>query len=67
MFTQGLTLSERVGNRAGFQPLAESVIQAPLKLSMPHGWLGQSLAGKVIPTINERPSCVEAFNDPAYW
>lgn len=53
--------------KAGFQALPESVIQAPLKLSMPEGWLGQSLTEDPIPAINECPSCVQAFNDPVYW
>ena len=50
-----------------FQALSENVIQAPLKLLMPEGWLGQSLTEEPIPTIKDRPTCVEAFNDPAYW
>lgn len=54
-------------SRVGFQALPESVIQAPWKLSMPQGWLGQSLTGSAIPAINERPSCVKEFNNPAYW
>ena len=54
-------------SRVGFQALSENVIQAPLKLSMPFGWLGQSLTGEPIPTINDRPICVKEFNDPAYW
>ncbi len=54
-------------SRVGFQALSEDVIQAPLKLSMPEGWLGQSLTGEPIPTINGRPECVKAFNDPVYW
>jgi len=54
-------------SKVGFKPLSENVIQAPLKLLMPEGWLGQSLTGKPIPTIKERPTCVEEFNDPAYW
>jgi len=54
-------------SKVGFQSLSENVIQAPLKLSMPFGWLGQSLTGEPIPTINERPVCVQAFNDPVYW
>ena len=53
--------------KVGFEPLSENVIQAPRKLSMPIGWLGQSLTGEPIPTINERPACVEEFNDPVYW
>jgi predicted N-acetyltransferase YhbS len=53
--------------KVGFRPLPEDTIQAPLTLSMPEGWLGQSLTGAPIPTINDRPRCVEAFNDPVYW
>ncbi len=54
-------------SKVGFKVLPENVIQAPLKLSMPFGWLGQSLTGKPIPIIHERPACVEEFNDPVYW
>lgn len=54
-------------SKVGFQPLSESVIQAPLNLSMPEGWLGCSLTGKDIPALNERPKCVKEFNDPIYW
>ncbi len=54
-------------SKVGFQSLSENVIQAPLKLSMPEGWLGQSLAEDKIPTIKERPACVKEFNDSAYW
>ncbi len=54
-------------SKAGFQTLSENVIQAPLKLSMPEGWLGQSLTEEPIPTINKRPICVKEFNDPVYW
>ena len=54
-------------SKVGFQALSENVIQAPLKLSMPFGWLGQSLTGEPIHTINERPHCVKEFNDPVYW
>jgi predicted N-acetyltransferase YhbS len=54
-------------SKAGFQPISESAIKAPLKLSMPEGWLGCSLTAETIPTINERPTCVKQFNDPVYW
>jgi putative acetyltransferase len=53
--------------KVGFKPLSESVLKAPLALSMPHGWLGQSLTQETIHTRAERPTCVEAFRDPAYW
>jgi predicted N-acetyltransferase YhbS len=54
-------------SKVGFQTLSENVIQAPLKLTMPQGWLGQSLTGDSVPVINECPTCVEEFNDPIYW
>jgi len=54
-------------SKVGFQTLPEDIIQAPLKLSMPEGWLGQSLTGEPIPANSERPGCVTAFNNPAYW
>lgn len=54
-------------SKVGFQELSENVIQAPLKLSMPFGWVGQSLTEEPIPTILERPACVAAFNDPRLW
>jgi len=54
-------------SKVGFQKIAEDIIKAPLKLSMPQGWLGQSLKGKSIPVIKNRPSCVKAFDNPAYW
>ncbi|MBW9260170.1 MAG: N-acetyltransferase [Candidatus Thiodiazotropha sp. (ex. Lucinisca nassula)] len=54
-------------SKVGFQALSENVIQAPLELSMPEGWLGCSLTGDVIPAITERPTCVKEFNDPIYW
>jgi putative acetyltransferase len=54
-------------SKVGFQPLSEKIIQAPLELSMPFGWLGQSLTGGPIQAIDERPVCVKAFNDPIYW
>ena len=57
----------RFYSKVGFQTLSVNVIQPPLALSMPIGWLGQSLTGNPIPTIKERPRCVKAFNDPVYW
>jgi len=54
-------------SKLGFKALSEQTIKAPLTLSMPFGWLGQSLTGESIPAISECPACVEAFNDPVYW
>lgn len=54
-------------SKVGFQALSEDVIQAPLPLSMPEGWLGQSLSGEAIPNLKSRPTCVREFDNPAYW
>jgi putative acetyltransferase len=54
-------------SKTGFQPLSEDVIQAPLSLSMPRGWLGQSLSGESIPVLKSRPTCVQEFDNPDYW
>ena len=54
-------------SKVGFEPLSEKLIQAPVKLSMPFGWQGQSLNGQPIPVMADRPTCVEPFKDPAYW
>jgi predicted N-acetyltransferase YhbS len=55
-------------SKVGFQPLSQNVIPAPFPLSMPQGWLGQSLSEeKPIPIIQERPTCVQPFQNPVYW
>lgn len=54
-------------SKVGFQLLSENTIQAPLKLSMPEGWLAQSLSEDQIPIIKEQPTCVQEFNNSIYW
>ena len=54
-------------SKVEFQALSENVVQAPLPLSMPEGWLGQPLSGEAIPILKSRPSCVQEFDNPVYW
>lgn len=54
-------------SKVGFQALSKDVIQAPLQLSMPEGWLGQSLSEGKIPILRSRPACVREFDNPDYW
>lgn len=54
-------------SKFGFEPLQQEVIQAPMELSMPFGWLGQSLTDEPIPEIRQRPTYVEELDDPQYW
>jgi len=53
--------------KTGFRALSEEVIRAPHPLSMPEGWLGQSLSGEDIPIQTCRPACVQEFADSAFW
>lgn len=53
--------------KSGFQPITEETARAPLPLSMPHGWLGQSLGGEGMTPIKGPSRCVSAFNKPELW
>lgn len=53
--------------KVGFQMVSEDVIQAPLPLSMPEGWLGHPLSRETFPVLKSRPACVQEFDNPAYW
>jgi len=54
-------------SKTGFRQITQEVAQAPFRLSMPEGWLGQSLSSRnELPLIG--PSrCVQALNKPVYW
>ena len=54
-------------SKVGFKPVKEETIQAPIQLTHPEGWLGQSLMSNSIDPIAGQPSCVKALNKPAYW
>lgn len=53
--------------KVGFQAITEECVKAPLKLSQPEGWLGQSLTGDSVSPIEGVPKCVEALNKQEYW
>jgi putative acetyltransferase len=54
-------------SKVGYAPITEDVIQPPLPLSSPEGWIAQSLGGTDIVPIKGKSYCVDAFNNPAYW
>jgi predicted N-acetyltransferase YhbS len=54
-------------SKVGFRNITENIIPAPFPLSIPQGWIGQSLQKKPLPIIKNRPTCVQAFNTPTYW
>ena len=54
-------------SKVGFSLIAEKVVKAPLKLTYPEGWLGQSLVSDEIKPIKGVSVCVEALNKPELW
>ena len=53
--------------RVGFHPINEVQIQPPLPLSVPRGWIGQSLTGGEMPILAGKPKCVPAMNRADVW
>lgn len=54
-------------SKTGFQKITEDQIRAPLDLSIPEWRLWQTLNEKSTLYIEGIPTCVEPFNNPAYW
>lgn len=53
--------------KVGFDNITEETVPAPLKLSYPEGWLGQSLIHDEITPIKGKSWCVPEFDNPIYW
>ena len=53
--------------KVGFEPVSEDRARAPLPLSQPIGWIGQSLSGGQLTPLKGPGTCVAALNDPALW
>jgi putative acetyltransferase len=53
--------------RVGFVPITEDKARAPLPLSLPHGWLGQSLTGEQMPVLRGPSTCVSALKRSDVW
>ncbi|MEP4038287.1 N-acetyltransferase [Pseudophaeobacter sp.] len=53
--------------KTGFRQITEEFAQAPLKLSFPEGWLGQSLSGAREQPLLGASCCVPALNKPELW
>ena len=54
-------------SKVGFSLIAEELVKAPLKLTYPEGWLGQSLVSDKIEPITGDSYCVKALNKPKLW
>lgn len=53
--------------RVGFVPITEDQARAPLPLSFPHGWIGQSLTEERMPALQGPSTCVSALNRSDVW
>ena len=53
--------------KIGFLPVTEQVAPPPFPLSMPIGWIGQSLHGAEIALLQGSCTCVSALKNPAIW
>ncbi|KQI69369.1 acetyltransferase [Loktanella sp. 3ANDIMAR09] len=53
--------------KTGFTPITEDFAKAPLPLSFPEGWLGQSLTVADQKPLVGPSSCVAALNNPDLW
>lgn len=53
--------------KVGFLPISAADIQAPLPLSRPEGWLGQSLTDQAIAPLKGASRCVAALDNPLFW
>ncbi|MDT0681617.1 N-acetyltransferase [Roseicyclus sp. F158] len=54
-------------SKVGFETITEEIARAPLPLSHPEGWLGQSLKTEALKPLQGAPTCVAPLNDPSLW
>ena len=54
-------------SKVGFSIITEKLVTAPLKLTYPEGWQGQSLVSDEIEPITGNSFCVKALNQPGLW
>lgn len=53
--------------RVGFVPVTTETVPAPLPLSMPQGWIAQSLTDAPLTPLAGPSVCVPALNRPEVW
>ena len=54
-------------SKVGFKQVSTDVAPPPLPLSMPYGWLAQSLSGPELEPLSGPSRCVAGLNKPAIW
>lgn len=69
---QGVDVAVTYGDPAyygqiGFRPMTTEQAQPPLPLSMPIGWIGQTLPDGDEVKLVGPSTCIDALNDPSIW
>jgi len=54
-------------SKLGFDRITKEIARAPLPLSHPEGWLGQSLTAETLKPLKGASTCVEPLNDTSLW
>lgn len=54
-------------SKVGFKPITVADAAAPLPLSYPEGWIGQSLSEGTFQPLKGVCRCIPALNDPSLW
>ncbi|MFY0692158.1 MAG: N-acetyltransferase [Paracoccaceae bacterium] len=54
-------------SKVGFQQISETIARPPFELSLPHGWLAQSLGTQEMTPLKGPSTCAAALSDPAFW
>ena len=54
-------------SKTGYQPVTVSALAAPHSLSMPQGWIAQSLDGTTLPQLPGPATCVPELDAPELW
>lgn len=54
-------------SKVGYYPISETLIPAPLTLTYPEGWIGQSLVGENMVPLKGKSFCTPALHFPELW
>ncbi|WP_439121720.1 GNAT family N-acetyltransferase [Marivita sp.] len=69
---QGVAVAVTYGDpnfygRVGFTPVTTQMVPAPQPLSMPEGWIAQSLSDTALTPLPKPALCAPALDHPDYW
>ena len=54
-------------SRVGFVPVTTEMVPPPQHLTMPEGWIAQSLTDAALSPLAGPSTCAPALNHPEFW